>query len=368
MKKIGIVTWYGGSNYGTSLQAFALSFTLKQLGAKPYLLKKHMTWRNAVGFVLRGLKSKECVSASKGLRFDKKAKIADFRHKNFNQFNQCIGYIGKLLYNHQISTLSCIISGSDQLWNPYHTEPFLLLEGLDSVKFSYASSIGVKTIPNEKREMYSRALCQFKQIAVREESAIAPLEEITGKSIVKVLDPTFLLNYDQWQSVAHGKTINTFDASIPYILCYFIAENEYYSQRVIELQQSSGINRVVIIPMQPSHFSLGFELVEDAGINDFVYLINNASCICTDSFHATTISISLKRNFITLLRFKSDEKASQNSRIEDLLNRYYLMDRMYGDNNIKISVANIDYNKAHAKLLLDRIESMKYLQNIITAI
>lgn len=39
MKKIGIVTWYGGSNYGTSLQAFALTHVVGKLGAKPYLLK-----------------------------------------------------------------------------------------------------------------------------------------------------------------------------------------------------------------------------------------------------------------------------------------------------------------------------------------
>lgn len=38
-KRIGVVTWYGGSNYGTSLQAFALCYKIKQLGATPYLLK-----------------------------------------------------------------------------------------------------------------------------------------------------------------------------------------------------------------------------------------------------------------------------------------------------------------------------------------
>lgn len=53
MKKIGIVTWYGGSNYGTSLQAFALAHAVGKLGAKPYLLKKYFTWRNWAGNILR---------------------------------------------------------------------------------------------------------------------------------------------------------------------------------------------------------------------------------------------------------------------------------------------------------------------------
>lgn len=34
MKRIGLVTWFGGSNYGTSLQAFALNYVILKLGAE----------------------------------------------------------------------------------------------------------------------------------------------------------------------------------------------------------------------------------------------------------------------------------------------------------------------------------------------
>ena len=56
MKRIGLVTWFGGSNYGTSLQAFALNYVILKLGAECFLMKKCLTWRNVARLILIRIK------------------------------------------------------------------------------------------------------------------------------------------------------------------------------------------------------------------------------------------------------------------------------------------------------------------------
>ena len=364
-KKIGIVTWYGGSNYGTSLQAFALYYKIKQLGATPYLLKKYLTWRNVVGKFLRSVTRSTQIPALYGLSQAKKHKIKCFRKRNFNQFILCFGFIGKVLYSRQIRSLNSIISGSDQLWNPYYTEPYLLLEGLKIKKFSYASSIGVTQIPKDKQILYRRALPEFSAISVRESSAIPILKEFYSREIFKVVDPTFLLAKNDWEKFADETSqLDRNRFTNRYILCYFIAENDFYWDQVQELQRREIITRVIVLPMKSSHFRKQYEMIEDAGINDFVYLIKQSALVCTDSFHATAISINLEKNFFVFPRFKKTELGSQNSRLIDLLSRYGLQDRF-----LRVIPENfpqkINYPKVQGLLEMDRFESISYLNRII---
>lgn len=362
-KRIGVVTWFGGSNYGTSLQAFALCFSLQKLGVTPYLLKRYKTWRNLIGGILRDVKGMFHSSTSVGLSTGKKRKICQFKKENFYQFVQCIGFLGAIIYKKQIASLDGVISGSDQLWNPYHTDSFLLLENFDIQKYSYASSIGVTEIPMDRKTLYKRALASYSAISVREESALAPLGELYPGKITKVLDPTFLLTKEQWGEFSHKSKLR-FDINTPYILVYFIADNNKYWNRIDIIKRETGIERILILPMHPNHFRSGMEIINNAGIYDFVYLLNHATLVCTDSFHATAISINLEVDFVTFLRFKSNEKTSQNSRLTTLLDRYNLNSRLY-ENDSKGYLVSTDFSKSRTMLLQEREESFSYLQSII---
>lgn len=59
-----------------------------------------------------------------------------------------------------------------------------------------------------------------------------------------------------------------FDTNTPYILCYFIADNSFYWDSVGMIKQKTGIQRIVVLPMQPGHFQESDETIEDAGIQD----------------------------------------------------------------------------------------------------
>ena len=364
MKRIGVVTWYGGSNYGTSLQAYALCWVLSRLGVVPFLLKKHMTWRNLLGRWRRKLLQSKKAYALNGYGSKKKKKIEKFRKRNFNQFHQCYGKIGSFLFRKQILSLNGVISGSDQLWNPYHTEPFLLLEGMNVKKYSYASSIGVMEIPDDKKFVYRHALSTFDSISVREQSAVKPLEEISGKRVEKVLDPTFLIERKYWDDFATQSSLK--DVTLrPYILCYFVGDDTGYWDKVAQVRERTGIDRVIVLPMHPNQFKKDMEIMEDAGLEDFVCLIAHAAIVCTDSFHATAISINLRKNFVTLLRFSDEEKKSQNSRLGDMLASYALLDRLWTGEHVVDVSRNIDYAMVDKKLSEERARSMGYLKRIV---
>ena len=86
--------------------------------------------------------------------------------------------------------------------------------------------------------------------------------------------------------------------------------------------------------------------------------------VCTDSFHATALSINLSKDFVELLRFKDGDAASQNSRIYDLLDQYGLRGRLYtGDGNVP--AGKIDYAPIQEKLKTDRGRSLKFLADSI---
>ena len=210
-------------------------------------------------------------------------------------------------------------------------------------------------------------MSKYEKISSREETAINILEKLSGKKVFKVLDPTFLLSANEWNSFAEEKTLENFNTNSPYILCYFIAENSSYLKNLKRIQERAKIHRIVILPMKPSHFIIDGEIIEDAGLQDFIYLINHANLICTDSFHASAISINLNKNFVTFLRFKSNDKSSQNSRIENLLFHYCLHDRLYIDEKDlnKDFITPIDYKRTNLILQKDREDSFAYLKDIV---
>lgn len=97
---------------------------------------------------------------------------------------------------------------------------------------------------------------------------------------------------------------------------------------------------------------------------EFVKLIKESTFVCTDSFHATAISINLNKDFVEFMRFKDSDKVSQNSRIYDVLNHYQLMNRIYSDKTTEWS-DSIDFKYSNMLLEEDRKYSLDYLVNAI---
>ncbi len=364
MKRIGIFTWFNVQNYGTALQSLALYtflakknevylveyFNTKKINKLSYRIKQCakrflapvLKIRNCFlsGNFIKGLKISRCYKNIKIYSYDSIKKISD------------------------LEKFDILLTGSDQIWNPYYLEDFYLLGFLKNKnKVSYSSSIGVQSIPNEKKDVYKNCLSQFSHIAVREKSAEFILKALLNRNdICTVLDPVFLLNKDEWSEFykkrISRKTRNNAENS-SYIFCYFIGNRSEYKDYVEKITGKYNLPVIYIPSSENRNIVLDGKRISSAGLEDFLYYIANSDLVLTDSFHATSFSLIFEKQFIEFLRFDRTDEKSQNSRILDLLEKYFLENRIFEGNSIPDR--KINYSFVTAKIKDDVDFSIKYL-------
>ena len=370
MKNIVLVTWIGGGNYGTSLQSFALHRKLELLGYNvSFLLKFPDTFR---------FKDKvKCILCKLGIDMNitrmfirstkksvKQKKLADFVSDNYNICEiHSQGDLIKL-----IEKTDAFVTGSDQIWNTaYSFNPFYFLDFAgESKRIAYASSIGLEDFPQEHKPVVKELLSKFSHIGLREQTAVGVVSKLLGrKDVVQVLDPTFLLKETEWTDISNHASI---EIKLPkkFIFCYLIGKNSWYKEQLTKVMETTGIKDVVVVPAaEYAGFSIeGATIYNGAGPLEFVKLIHASSFVCTDSFHATALSINLNKDFVEFMRFRDSDKASQNSRLYDVLTHYQLMDRIFSEEKIKWS-HKIDFTFSNKQLEEDRKKSLDYLVNAI---
>ena len=95
---------------------------------------------------------------------------------------------------------------------------------------------------------------------------------------------------------------------------------------------------------------------------NFVWLLRNASFICTSSFHGTAFSILFKKQFISI------PADIRNSRHINILEQLDLENRMVLDNDPITDILNIkdiDYERVEMKLNQLKVNSIKFLKDAI---
>lgn len=364
-KRIGLVTWLGSGNFGTTLQAFALNERLKSLGFDVLFFTKYdnkIFVKRILSFfgypILRNKAFFNKVCPNNGY------KLYDFIHGNF----KIVSPVFKSDFTKLVNSTDVFISGSDQIWNVRHKyDSFMFLDFVGEKKrVAYASSMGISSIPEEYKNDMKLLLLKFAHIGVREKAAVDVLSDLTRRNdIVQVLDPTFLLRPDDWKNVADN-VYYEFELPKKYILCYLIGNNDDYVRQIKDVREKTNIQNIVIIPSAetPNLNVDGAILYPYAGPREFVDLIGKATLVCTDSFHATALSINMAKDFVEFIRFKDSDGNSQNSRIYDVLNHYHLENRIYNAGGEDWH-GYIDHVKVQEILEADRIFSENYLVDSI---
>ena len=381
-KHIAFVTWLGDGNFGTTLQAYALFTTFKKLGyAATYVWPFDLSWgsrlrripRRAVQIALGlfGLhphrRSSPHPPPSPPL---KAAKLNRFLAEEIPQ----IHIRSRKNLHTLLDTTDAFCVGTDQLWNTYYSkDTFMLLPWAENKKrISYATSIGTKDIAPDMRATYRQALLKFDHLSLREESGRSAVAQLTGRTDIEtVLDPTLLLSPEDWRSVArHAEFEAPLPAipSKPFALCYLIGKVPSYAAQLAEVVRQTGLHRIIQLPSREAPaFSLPGALVyEAAAVREFVSLLDAASLVITDSFHATTLSILLEKPFVEFLRFQDHAPGGQNSRIHDLLSVFHLQNRLYAQDSVAWAEP-LDYSPAASLLASARADSLAYLVNAIEA-
>lgn len=382
MKKIGIETWTGGTNYGTNLQAFALKRQLECMGYQPsimgvvchnvnylkypdaffsYLIKKinNIRQRNVLKKVNNAPANvqKEFAAQEQIFRAFCEEEFPKLEVRNMKQWSK----VKKEYF--------AFITGSDQIWNPGYFQNSYMLDYVreaDIKKVSYASSLGVSVLSNKVKNKYRRLLRSYNAISVREKSAADLLQEISPVHVEVVLDPTMLLEKKEWDIVSEqAKVDSAWNANQEYVLCYFVGDKKEYWSYVDKVAKSTGYH-VLAIAMSGNAVQTAYQTIYNVGPREFVWLIKNASIVCTDSFHASVFSIINHKEFYVLKRFSDKDKGSQNTRLYHLLHNFGLDNRLIDNVNERfIRESEIDYAPVDEKLNKLRTESELFLKSAL---
>ncbi len=377
MKKVGLITHYG-ENYGGMLQAYALQKHVKDLGydckiiSNDFLFTAKKTDRKSVfSNKIKRLFKNPIKSFKKSYAMRQSASDRALKKQNFREFSNTfleIDHTGYTNYNQYVENppkYDVFLCGSDQIWNPnlYNENGFNFADFAPSeaVKISYASSIAVSSITKEQADFMKPFLEKLDVISTRELDGSKIVSDLTGKEVCTVIDPTLLLNAEQWSEIASKPLIEG-----DYVFFYLFGERDYIKQVKQQVKKLTGL-KTVCIPYVAREIIDNDIKIFNAGPAEFISLIKNASLVVTDSFHATAFSVNLKVPFISLCRFAKGDSKSMNSRLNTLLGDLGLLDRIIDENDPlpKEMLFDIDFEKAHEKLAELRKKDKAFLEDAL---
>ena len=225
------------------------------------------------------------------------------------------------------------------------------------VKASYAVSVGSDYSPQNIPDV-KRYLSSFDFLSVREPSSAEILKQYTDKEIVLSCDPVLLLPESNWSELAGDRNHEE-----KYIFCFFLANHEWYFTKVDELLKEYPGRKVYFFSKKDiSHPE--YQQIPDSSPEEFLNYIKYADFVLTDSYHAFLFSMIFHKNLNVLERFHNVENNSQNGRILDLMERLGITDK-FSDEQGAINTDEIDYERAHQKMLAFREDSMRYLSRVL---
>ena len=373
MKKVGLVTYYG-DNYGGILQAYALQTVVKKQGYECEIISNEFLRRESKArkvcnkirslFALLSNPSKYISKRQTYHKYNQETRLRlerfrDFRGTYLDIFDT--GYTSYAQYSAIADKYDIYLCGSDQIWNPnlYGSNGFYFAEfgSSKTLKISYASSIGLSKV-NKKQAAFMRPMLnQLDILSTREQKGAEIIEKVSEKKARVVLDPTLLLSSDEWLKLCVSLPLKS-----KYVFCYLFGEREYINQVKKTVKELTGL-QVVSIPFVARELDSDDFKLFDVGPSEFIALIQNASLVLTDSFHATAFSINLKTPFISLCRFAKKDKKSMNDRLVTLLHLVGLSDRLVDANDVISAdfLYDINFEKAHMLLEQKRQEDIRFL-------
>lgn len=381
MKTVGIITTFRQSNFGSVLQAFALQHVIERLGYDVKVIdykypneyhwargttwgKKRTSLRSRLGdikrFVLLHLHLRKPKMMEKLNSFIKDEMICTPIYPSRES----------ILENPPLFDI--YVSGSDQIWNPntMHGDMTYMFDfaPADSKRIAYSSSFSCNSIPQKFQEDYKKYLSQFKSIGVRESNGLDLVKQITGRTDTKlVLDPTLLLNKEQWHEYAQ-KSIKM---RLPpkYILFYMLAYTYSPEEKMCELltfTQKKYNLPIVALSAKPSGFNGEFIRINASyaiGNYEFLKFFEKAEMVVTSSFHGTAFSLNFGKPLLAL----ENGKSKSDDRISSLLHAIGLDSQLVYTTTELNDERSPYYDTVHEQNSLEKLrhDSLYYLEQAL---
>lgn len=372
-RKVGVITLHNSPNYGSCLQTYATQVVLARVGANAEIIdyyRKDAIPENEVDralngqlvkkmpfFKVPGVKQIAKVPVSRMVA-RRRAPLDEFRHSRLSLTERSYYSAEELDANPPVADIYC--TGSDQVWNSIWNNGFDRAFYLSFVpegkrKIAYAASIGKAMLEDWEAEPMQKALSSYSCISVREQEAADLLESIGVHGAVPVIDPTLMLNRDDWEVIADGWV-----SPEPYILVYQLNRNAEFDSYVQKVAKRTGL-KVMRIAYGVHEKRSGENAVICPSVGRFLSLFLGAEIVITDSFHGTAYSVNLGKKFVSI------SPGRFNGRIANLLAMTGLDNHMltsFSDFGIAEEIWNFD--SAQYSLDQERERAISFLSNAIS--
>lgn len=349
--KVGILTFPNSPSFGAALQMRGLYQALQMLGCEVEVIN----YRNTYMSEKRHIRKENPVKNLAIYILDYSGK------KSFRNFEKQLVLFPKKIINEtdDLSKISdrydYLICGSDQVWNPNITGEdlnyFFSFSKDNSKKISYAASFGVSELNENFAKAVTRELIKFKSISVREERGAQIVYELLDTNCPIVLDPTMLIEQGEWRTCE--KKIRGLPSN--YIAKFIFNYDKNIERKIEELAEKTGLPVVTVGGTAISKLKKGL-YTGSIGPSEWLYVLDHADYVVTDSFHGTAFSIIFHKNLLVSMA------STTNSRLRTLLHTFEL------DNRVITAVLpedKIDYKPVQEIMMKKRKESLDYLRNAI---
>jgi len=361
--KIGIFTFPNSTSYGATLQLYALYRSIKQLGYDVEVInyfsaymKNEMHCKKATTsrchhmlkrFVRKILYTRQRM----GFSAFEKQNLTLYPHRYFSRKSELVS-IG--------NRYDAVVCGSDQVWNPDITggdlSYFLDFCGENTRRISYAPSFGLESLPEPIYTNAANELKKFSAISARETSGKTLINEMTGKEVPIVIDPTLLVQSNEWEQLEKDPRLQTGK----FIFYYTVKSSSTLFEKCRKFAEQQGMKMIVVGGGIKKLWDRDpvIQYLNDITPATWLWLVHHAASIVTNSFHGTAFSIIFEKDFYLEL------SSSANSRLTNIVNMMDLSDRIIQSDE-DIVPSHADFTAARKNILCLRESSLDFLKQAL---
>lgn len=369
--KIGILTfWWSEDNYGQQLQCFALQEYLRNAGHEPFLIRynKQQDFPESSFLIkcVKGLNPIKLYKFCKGKINEEKIRREYATHnRDFKGFQEKYITATYSIYTSyedlkkSVPFADAYIVGSDQVWNfkDYHPRGFhsilkaYMLDFVpkDKKRMSYAASWGIKSVDESLKTEIAELLGKFAYVSVREESGVVICNDL-GIRADCVADPTLLLSADSYRKIYTDSSVRKPNGK--FLLLYMLnnLQKGDINAAVFEFAKQQNLSVVYVT---------GNGVIDKyekfyATIPEWLYLVDNAEYVVTNSFHCCVFSLIFNKRFGAVKL--NGRFSGMNTRLDSLFAKYTPEERYIENNDFSaLDIPIKPIEKAEAYELLNKL-------------
>jgi len=333
-KKVGIITFHASHNCGSMLQAYALQCFLEKQGCDACMidfssygqreLYSLYNKNKSLKFIIRNL---IFFLHSKRLKSTRE-RYEGFKKQYFNLTDFSTSDMDELSED-AFDDYYAIVAGADQIWNTTisdYDDAYFLPFAKNAKRIAYAPSFGAKN-PLEHAKDVGKIrgfLNDFDDLSIRENNGQKWIENLIGKKVPVVLDPTLIIEKEDYDK------ITSTELKLPEKYIFYYSPSYSLSINKLVKKISKKYN-LPIIAFNGKAFFLrgmefcGFKLPAFEDPTAYLQLMKESEMVITTSFHGSIFASIYGKKFWAI---KNGGMFGNDDRVITLFNQLDVSERL----------------------------------------